>query len=272
MACAAKVVAGADAVDEGEARGGMAVGGAGEVSDGGAGKAHHALKLEGGEDVVVDVVAVLAFEACVEGSEARSEEEGADVEGFVAGGHVEVDGPGGAGLDTGAAAGADVHIDEPGVGHGAEARGPVDGLDRVEPALVVVGSSLGADGGALATAGARLGVDVAGFVAEGDEPGCLGIGVVLLGLGGDEVGVGEQVEVGEGVAFEGGAEGGLVGEHEAEAAGVGREGVVEEVQGAADGGGGVEEEDGMAEVGEVGSGSHAGDAGADDEDGVVGWL
>jgi len=71
------------------------------------------------------------------------------------------------------------------------------------------------------------------------------------------------------VALEGGAEGGLMGEHEAEAAGVGGEGVVEEVHGAADGGCVVEEVDGVAEMGEVQGGGHAGEAGADDEDGIM---
>jgi hypothetical protein len=85
---------------------------------------------------------------------------------------------------------------------------------------------------------------------------------------GGEVGVGQEGDVGVEVALEGGAEGGLLREHEAEAAGVGGEGVVEEVEGAADGRSGVEEVDVEAELGEVRGSSHAGNASAGDEDRV----
>jgi hypothetical protein len=132
----------------------------------------------------------------------------------------------------------------------------------VEPTLIVVGAGFRADGGALGAAGAEVGVDVAGFVAEGGGE-VAGVAVEV-----EEVGVGQEVEVGVEVALEGRAEGGLVGEHETEATGVGGEGVVEEVEGAADGGCRVEEVDGDSLVGEVEGGSHAGDTGAGDEDRV----
>jgi hypothetical protein len=77
---------------------------------------------------------------------------------------------------------------------------------------------------------------------------------------GQELGVGEEGEVGAGLALESGAEGGLVREHEADTAGVGGEGVVEEVHGTADGRSGVEEQGGQAAMGEVHGGGHAGDA------------
>jgi len=252
-------------MDKGDAAGRRAIGGSPQAGDGRASQADHALELEGGEDVVIDLVAVLALEAGVKGSKARGEEDGGDGEGVLGGLHVEVDGAGGTGVDAGAAAGADVHIDEPGVGDGAEAGRAVDGLDGLEPALIVMGAGFGADGGALGTAGAEVGVDVAGFVAEG------GGEVTGMAVEAEEGGVGQEVEEGVEVALEGGAEGGLVREHEAEAAGVGGEGVVEEVEGAADGGRRVEEVDGNPELGEVEGGGHAGDAGADDEDRVV-WM
>ncbi len=84
-----------------------------------------------------------------------------------------------------------------------------------------------------------------------------------------ELGEGEEGDVGVEIALEGGAEGGLVRQHEADAAGVGGEGVVEEVHGTADGGCRVEEGDVEAEVGEVRGGSHTGDTGTGDEDRVV---
>jgi hypothetical protein len=80
------------------------------------------------------------------------------------------------------------------------------------------------------------------------------------------LGVGEESDAVVELALEGGAEGGLLGEHEADAAGVGGEGVVEEVHGAADSGSGVEEVDVDVELGEVHGGSHTGDTCTDDED------
>jgi len=263
MARAAEVVAGADAVDKGDVLRREAVGRASQVSDGGAGEADHALELEGGEDVVIDAESVLALEACVKGSKARGEQERPGGDLIIAVGHVEVDGAGGAGLDAAAAFSAGVHVDEPGVGDGAEAWGAVDSPGGREPALVVVGAGLGADVGAEAAAVAEVGVDKAGLVADGGGEAA-GQTVEVC-----ELGVGEEGDVGVEVALEGGAECGLLGQHEADAAGVGGEGVVEEVHGAADGGSGVEEVDVEAEVGEVGSGGHTGDASTGDEDRVA---
>jgi len=177
--------------------------------------------------------------------------------------HVEIDGAAGAGLDALAAAGADRHVDEPAVGHGAQAGRAIDGLDGREPALVVVGAGLGTDGGAVATAGALVEVDVARLVADG------GSEAAGLALQGQQLGVGQEGEVVVSLALEGGAQGGLVGQHEADATGVGGEGVVEKVHGAADGGSGVEEVDLEAEVSEVSGGGHTGDACTGDEDRVV---
>ncbi len=182
---------------------------------------------------------------------------------LLAAGHLQVDGLLGAGLDAESAAGAGVHIDEPGIGYGAEAGRAVDGLGWGQGALVVVRAGLGTDLGAEAAAIAEVGVDEASLVGDGGGEGA--------GLAGEvgEMGVGEEGDVGVEVALEGGAESGLPGQHEADAARVGGEGVVEEVHGAADGGSGVEEVDLDAEVGEVSGGGHTGDAGAGDEDRVV---
>jgi hypothetical protein len=127
---------------------------------------------------------------------------------------------------------------------------------------VVVRARFGADGGAEATAVAAVGVDKASLVADGG-------GKVTRGaVESEELGVGEEGDVWVGMALEGGAEGGLVREHEADAAGVGGEGVVEEVHGAADGGSGVEEERGDSAFSQVCGSGHAGDACADDQDRV----
>jgi hypothetical protein len=207
-------------MDEGDLVGFGAVGRAFEVSGGGAGEAGEALELESGEDVVIDLVAVLPLDASVKGGEARGEEEGGAVDGGGVVVHMEVDGTCGANGDTLAAAGAEVHIDEPGIGHGAEAWWAVDGLGGREPALVVVGAGDGADGGAEATIVALVRVDEAGLVEDGGGEGAWGAKEV------GEEGVGEEGDVVVGVALEGGAEGGLVRQHEADAAGVGGEGVV----------------------------------------------
>ena len=103
-----------------------------------------------------------------------------------------------------AAAGAGVHVDEPGIGHGAEARRAVDGPGGCERALVVVGAGLGADGGAEAAAVAQVRVDKAGLVADG------GGEAAGLAAQAGEFGVGEEGEVGVEVALEGRAEGGLL--------------------------------------------------------------
>jgi hypothetical protein len=128
---------------------------------------------------------------------------------------------------------------------------------------VVVGPGLGTDGGAEAAAVAQVRVDKASLVVDR--------GGVVAGLAAKagELGVGEEGDVGVEVALEGGAEGGLMREHEADATGVGGEGVVEEVHRAADGGSRVEEVDVDAEVSEVHGGSHTGDTGTGDEDRVV---
>jgi hypothetical protein len=128
-----------------------------------------------------------------------------------------------------------------------------------------VGPGFGTHGGALATAGAAGGIDVAGFVAH------RGGKVAGLAIEVEEVGVGQEMEKGMEVTFEGGAEGRLVGQHEAQAAGVGGEGVVEEVHRATDGRSRVEQMDGDALLGEVQRGGHAGNAGAHDEHRGV-WL
>jgi hypothetical protein len=256
---AAEIVAGADTVDKGQAFRGAAVGRARETGGGGAGETDHALELERGEDIVVDPEAVFTLEVSVKGSKAWGEEDGADREVFVAVGHVEVDGGGGASVDAAAAASAGVRVNEPGIGDRAEARRAIDGLDGREPALVVVGACFGTDRGAEATAVALVGVDKASLVADG------GGKVTGRAVEGQEVGVGEEGDVVAGIALKGGAKGGLVREHEADAAGVGGEGVVEEVHRAADGGSGVEEEDGQVAFGQVHGCGHAGDACADDQ-------
>jgi hypothetical protein len=98
--------------------------------------------------------------------------------------HIQIDGLLGAGLDTEAAAGAGVHIDEPGIRDGAEARWAVDGLGRGQGAFVDVGPGLGTDAGAEAAAVAEVRVDEAGLVGDGGGEGA--------GLAGEvgEVGVG----------------------------------------------------------------------------------
>ena len=93
----------------------------------------------------------------------------------------------------------------PRVGHRPQARRPVDGLHRRQPALVVVGPGFGTDRRAVAAAGAARRVHVARLVPHpGGER-------ARLPFQPSQLGVGQQVDVLPGLALEGGAEGGLAG-------------------------------------------------------------
>jgi hypothetical protein len=146
--------------------GSFVIGRAPQVGHTGTGETDHALELQGGENVVVDAIAVFALDPRVKRSKARGQEQSAHFEGLLPGLHVEVDGVGRASLDALAAPGANIHVDDPGVWHSSQSGRTVDGLDRRDPTLVVVRPFLGTDSPTVATSSTLVDIDITRLVVD----------------------------------------------------------------------------------------------------------
>ncbi|OQC72775.1 MAG: hypothetical protein BWX45_00794 [Deltaproteobacteria bacterium ADurb.Bin002] len=106
-AVAAGNIAGADALNEGDLFGLLAVGNSLHMAEEGAGRGQDALKLQGRDDVLVNAVAVFTAFAGVEDFKAGRRNHGADFNRFFFHFHIVVDGLGDTGLDALITFGAD---------------------------------------------------------------------------------------------------------------------------------------------------------------------
>jgi hypothetical protein len=127
-----------------------------------------------------------------------------------------------------------------------------------------VGPGFGADVSALATAVALFRIYETGLVAD-VHPKHRRVTIPPIPLHRRHLGIGQEANAVVQIALKSGAKGGLAGQHEADAAGVGGESVVKEVHGATDGRRAVEESNLVAQIGKVQGGGHTGDAPSNDE-------
>ena len=259
---AAGGISGPDALDEGDLLRFLAVGGAHDVTAGGAGGVEQALVLQRGDDVGVFASAVLLVHGPVHEVITGGGDDAADLFRDELILHLVIDGLCGAhlGADAAFARGqlfAVLRVDAGAFGNGLRER-DVDGRGLADVLIEVVGHVLG---GALFRAGAAAGalgpVNVGGALFDGD--------VEVADIAGHVLNLGARVEGDVGIL-------GHVHHLGAENAGGtvnGGEGLVELGHLAADGGLALHEQDLDAGISAVKGRLNAGDAAADNQDALV---
>ena len=191
---------GSAALDVGDLLGVLSAGGNDDVSPVGSGGAHEPLVLDGGDDVLVPAVAVLAGVGGVPDLESGSGNDGSDLEGDLLVLVIVVDGSLSAVLLAESALAfldhvAVVLVDDGDTGDSLR-MGDVDGLPRGEAILVLVRNVLdGTLGETVAASGTLLRVDVPGLLEDGDlEVSSLSLDLLDLVVGQDvDVGVSSTV-------------------------------------------------------------------------------
>jgi hypothetical protein len=230
-------------------------------------QAHHPLELQARHHVVVHPVAVLALQPRVKGPKPRRQEHRPYLQLLLPSRHLQVHRPPRTGRHARPAPRAVRRVDDPRIRHRPQARRPVDGLLRPQPALVVVGPRLRAGCRAQPAAVALLPVHEPRLVHH-PHPVARALHPthsLRACLRAHHLGVGQQPHPGPHGALQRRTVGRLLRQHQADAARVRRKGVVQQVHRTPDGRRRVQQQHLATHLRQVHGRRHARDAPAHDQ-------